>query len=330
MNGTSAGADNLGLIYSGVPLVDPKTGVISRPWWQFFNSLYSRVGGPNAPSNNELEAMINVNSPISVIDDIAQDDPFILPIVPPVPVTPSTLGQPTLAINENEQEDIASIALSMNNINAQDAQTLQNATWASPLSIGSTTANAGTFTTLSASSTVSGSGFSTYLASPPAIGGTSPAAGTFTTLTATSGVIMPYYPDGILGSTSGASVSTGSIGEIVSNSAAAVSITTATPTSIASISLGAGNWLIFGSITFNFGAGTTATLLASMLNSGASIPSKPYYSIDQTAKTNETSLIAPSRVEMRNASFTYDIVAYTNFAGGTLSGDGYIVAIRLP
>ena len=39
---------------------------------------------------------------------------------------------------------------------------------------------AGAFTTLSASSTVSGTGFSNYLASPPAIGGTTPAAGTFT------------------------------------------------------------------------------------------------------------------------------------------------------
>jgi len=41
-------------------------------------------------------------------------------------------------------------------------------------------AGAGAFTTLSASSTVSGTGFSTYLASPPAIGGTAAAAGTFT------------------------------------------------------------------------------------------------------------------------------------------------------
>ena len=40
-------------------------------------------------------------------------------------------------------------------------------------------------TTISASSTVSGTGFSSYLASPPAIGGTAAAAGTFTTLTAT-------------------------------------------------------------------------------------------------------------------------------------------------
>jgi hypothetical protein len=53
----------------------------------------------------------------------------------------------------------------------------------SPPAIGSTAANTGAFTTLSASSTVSGTGFSTYLASPPAIGGTAAAAGTFTTLT---------------------------------------------------------------------------------------------------------------------------------------------------
>ena len=54
--------------------------------------------------------------------------------------------------------------------------------------MGATTPAAGSFTTLSASSTVSGTGFSTYLASPPAIGGTAPAAGSFTTLGATGNV----------------------------------------------------------------------------------------------------------------------------------------------
>lgn len=53
----------------------------------------------------------------------------------------------------------------------------------SPPSIGNTAANTGAFTTLSASSTVSGTGFSNYLASPPAIGGTTPNAGTFNSLT---------------------------------------------------------------------------------------------------------------------------------------------------
>jgi hypothetical protein len=49
--------------------------------------------------------------------------------------------------------------------------------------VGAATPNTGAFTTLSASSTVSGTGFSDYLASPPAIGGTAPAAGSFTSLT---------------------------------------------------------------------------------------------------------------------------------------------------
>lgn len=52
--------------------------------------------------------------------------------------------------------------------------------------IGASSASTGAFTTLSASSTVSGTGFSTYLASPPAIGGTAAAAGAFTTLSASS------------------------------------------------------------------------------------------------------------------------------------------------
>jgi hypothetical protein len=46
--------------------------------------------------------------------------------------------------------------------------------------IGSTSPNTGAFTTLSASGTVSGAGFSTYLAAPPAIGTTTPAGGRFT------------------------------------------------------------------------------------------------------------------------------------------------------
>lgn len=54
-----------------------------------------------------------------------------------------------------------------------------------PTTIGSISNMAGSFTTLDASSTVSGTGFSTYLASPPAIGGTSAANGTFAALAGT-------------------------------------------------------------------------------------------------------------------------------------------------
>ena len=55
--------------------------------------------------------------------------------------------------------------------------------------VGATTPSTGAFTTLSASSTVSGTGFSTYLASPPAIGGTAASTGAFTTVTASTSVL---------------------------------------------------------------------------------------------------------------------------------------------
>jgi len=62
---------------------------------------------------------------------------------------------------------------------------LASSVYTAPGTIGSVTPNTGAFTTLSASSTVSGAGFSTYLASPPAIGGTTPSTGKFTSITNT-------------------------------------------------------------------------------------------------------------------------------------------------
>ena len=53
-------------------------------------------------------------------------------------------------------------------------------------SVGAGTPNTGSFTTLAASSTVSGTGFTNYFASPPAIGGSVANTGAFTTLTASA------------------------------------------------------------------------------------------------------------------------------------------------
>jgi hypothetical protein len=58
------------------------------------------------------------------------------------------------------------------------------------MAVGQSTAAAGAFTTLSASSTVSGTGFTTYLASPPPIGSTAANSGAFTTLSATGNTTL--------------------------------------------------------------------------------------------------------------------------------------------
>jgi hypothetical protein len=66
--------------------------------------------------------------------------------------------------------------------------TLTAAGFAGPFNgtVGAGTPNTGAFTTLSASSTISGTGFSAYLASPPSIGSTAAGSGAFTTLSASS------------------------------------------------------------------------------------------------------------------------------------------------
>lgn len=97
----------------------------------------------------------------------------------------SVTGQLTSTVATGTAPLVVSSTTNVANLNASS---LGGATFAAPGSIGSTTAGSGAFTTLSASSTVSGTGFSTYLASPPAIGGTSAAAGSFTTLSSSGGV----------------------------------------------------------------------------------------------------------------------------------------------
>ena len=83
-----------------------------------------------------------------------------------------------------DQDSKSGYVLTTDGTNPSWTQTLNSIT------IGNTTPASGAFTTLSASSTVSGTGFSNYLASPPAIGGSSPAAGSFTTLTTSSTVTL--------------------------------------------------------------------------------------------------------------------------------------------
>ena len=100
--------------------------------------------------------------------------------------TTASTGRFTTITSTNTTGTAPFVVSSTTQVSNLNASLLGGATFASPGPIGSTVAGSGAFTTLSASSTVSGAGFSTYLASPPAIGTTSAAAGAFTTLSASS------------------------------------------------------------------------------------------------------------------------------------------------
>jgi hypothetical protein len=99
-------------------------------------------------------------------------------------------GTPTLATvaTSGKYSDLTGLP-TLGTISSQDANNVTISGGSiNGTTIGASSASTGAFTTLSASSTVSGTGFSDYLASPPAIGGTTPAAGKFTTLDATGNV----------------------------------------------------------------------------------------------------------------------------------------------
>ena len=94
-------------------------------------------------------------------------------------------GKSTLVFNDATNvvgvvTDLASISTSAADINGG---TIDGTV------IGGSTAAAGTFSTLTAGGTVSGSGITALFASPPAIGGTAAAAGTFTGITISGGTL---------------------------------------------------------------------------------------------------------------------------------------------
>jgi hypothetical protein len=138
--------------------------------------------------------------------------------------------------------------------------------------VGGSTPAAGAFTTLSASSTVSGTGFSTYLASPPAIGGTAPAAGSFTNLNATGiSVFNGAIASAIAGAeisligtlpTTGSSAAYGFWSDVtVPSNATGASMGVSSRVSTAAASFTAGTISAFASSFTTLGAGSSVTNL---------------------------------------------------------------------
>jgi hypothetical protein len=158
---------------------------------------------------------------------------------------------------------------------------------------------------------------------------------TVANLTAT-GPITPSQTAGIVGTTTNNNANAGSVGEYISaavGSGSAVSLTTATPTNITSISLTAGDWDVWGATAYIVSA--AATQLEGAVNTtSATIPGiatgfgQSNLTVNTAILTNNTLSLAPSRISL-SATTTVYLVAQSTFATGTVSAYGFIGARRV-
>lgn len=137
----------------------------------------------------------------------------------------------------------------------------------------------------------------------------------------------------LVGRVNGGGISTGNVGELLSSQvvyASGISITTATGTSITSLSLTAGDWDIWGNGFFTFSTGVGIEMLCSIsasngsfgdnsLTSGIYSPSDSY--------TNFGFAVLQTAVSVSSTTVYY-LNAYAQFASGTCKVCGLVQARR--
>jgi len=208
--------------------------------------------------------------------------------------------------------------------------------------VGATTASTGAFTTLSASSTVSGTGFSTYLASPPAIGGTTASTGRFTTVTST--IATGTAPFTVASTTAVANLSIGGNAGTVTNGVYTTDTGTVTNTMLAGSITNAklvNSSITFGSTAQDLGStvsgisgvtidngiigGTTAAAGTFTTLTGTTSTTTPIVQNSAAAAIAFKTNSATSAVTQFNINHTASAVNYVNVTGAATSADPLIM-----
>jgi hypothetical protein len=128
--------------------------------------------------------------------------------------------------------------------------------------------------------------------------------------------------------------SVGAVGEFVTNTSAATSLTSTTVANTASISLSDGIWTVYGSSIFTAGATTTSTLFQfGISTTSTTLPATPFYTMDTTANAVVRPFMGgpcPTRqITVSGGPITVYLVVKSNFAVSTMSALASISALRV-
>lgn len=185
-----------------------------------------------------------------------------------------------------------------------------------------------------------GTGVATFLATPTSAN----LRGALTDETGTGAAVFATSPTittpGIVGVTDASNATAGNVGEVISGkvlAASAISLTTATPANVTSISLTAGDWDVTGIVIFVAAATTTISAIASGINTTSatfvtdtSDNGYPYTNISATLTTASTNRLGIPRWRINvNSTTTVYLIGQASFATSTMTAYGSIVARRM-
>ena len=161
-----------------------------------------------------------------------------------------------------------------------------------------------------------------------ALSGTLSGTPTFSGNVTFTGLIQPTSTQGIKGTTTNDSPAAGSIGENPTNSTTATSMANNTPVNCTSVSLTAGNYLVFGQVTILPSAVPTQ-IVGSISTTSATLGSTLTSLVASfTSGANEAFPVGPVPLKFASTTTVF-LVGQAQFASGTTTCNGVINAIRI-
>jgi hypothetical protein len=125
------------------------------------------------------------------------------------------------------------------------------------------------------------------------------------------------------------SAGAGYVGELITSSATGVSLSTATPKSITSILVTAGDWDIWGRFQAAFTGTMTGMICSASTTNNVTSASYQGWSITNTAGLSTPAIVCPLQPLSFSSSTTVYLVGESFFSSGTCTGSGEIYARRV-